>query len=162
VSGSREACSRSDSRARMSLSCRSRMRKPTRRRLRSCSGSTGGYVIVRSRLQPQHDVLALALGGQQDNVLVGSLLGPFSAAPDPAAKFDTVHARHHPIQQGNARRSPALQQVPSLVAVAGDIGFVIPLGQPGAQDAAKQRIIFRYEYAVLSCSAPAGTAIRRR
>src|SRR5205814_8984247 len=80
-------------------------------------------VVVRARLQAVHDVLLLVLAREQDDVDVGLARGLAHAAAD----LEAVEARHHPVEQRDARAVGRLQRAPGLLAVLGEYDLVSPV-----------------------------------
>ncbi len=102
-----------------------------------------GEVIVGAGVHAFDQVLGFGAGGEQEDVDVRFAIG---AANFPA-DFDAIHAGHHPIEHSETGRAGAVENRPSLIAVACDHGLVAPSGQHGFQHGLKHRIVFRGQHA---------------
>src|SRR5207237_763428 len=95
-------------------------------------------VVISPALQAGDDVLAPALGSQQNDI---GRLGA-GHAPYLAAQLQPVQARHHPVKDGQPRRILLLEELPGGQAVVGRQHLVAPLRQGGLEHAAVEVIVF--------------------
>ena len=86
-----------------------------------------GQVVVRAGFHPFDQILALALGAQQQDIGVEILV--LDVGPHPAANFRSGQARHHPVQDGDFGGVFGLQDAPGLIAVARNHHFIAPAAQ---------------------------------
>jgi hypothetical protein len=80
-------------------------------------------IIVGAGVHPLNHVFLLRPGGKQKDVGVG--IDPHT--PHPLADLRPRHSRHHPVQNGHARRIRLLKDFPSLIAVGGRDHLIAPL-----------------------------------
>src|SRR6185503_2356006 len=87
-------------------------------------------VVVGPRGQAAHDVLALVLSGEEDDVDARLSRGLAHALAD----LHPVRPRHHPVQERDARRVGALEDAPGRVAVLREHDLVAPLREDLLQE----------------------------
>src|SRR5581483_1584699 len=99
-------------------------------------------VVVGAGLESLHDIFLLGLGSQQKDVYVGmaGALAYFTA------ELKSIHARHHPIQDGQVGRIVSLQRPPGLITVVRDNRLVPPLHQEFLQQMPADWFVFRNQY----------------
>ena len=86
-------------------------------------------VIVRPRFHTLDQILAQALGGEQQDVRVWFL----STLAHTAADFETGHPRHHPIEYGERGRVRRAENLARAIAVGGENHFIAPLPYRGVE-----------------------------
>ena len=57
------------------------------------------HVVIRACVHAIHQVLGIGTGGEQENINIRFAV----VSADAAADFDAVHARHHPVENGQPR-----------------------------------------------------------
>src|SRR5579884_541272 len=101
-----------------------------------------GQVIVGAGLESLYDIFLLRFGGQQKDVDIG-MAGTLAHFP---AELKSIHARHHPIQDGQVGRIVSLQRPPGLITVVRDNRLVPPLHQEFLQQMPADWFVFRNQY----------------
>jgi hypothetical protein len=87
-----------------------------------------GHVVHCAELEATHDVARLGLRGQEDDRDVA----PLRRSLDTRAGLETVHLRHHDVQQDQVRPHRG-QHVERLSAVGGDADRVAFFPQDGGE-----------------------------
>ncbi len=96
-----------------------------------------GEVIVGAGIHGQDEILGFGAGGQKHDIGVG-LAGGFA---DAAADFDSIQARHHPIEDCEAGGILGLENVPGRQAVADGNGGIAPFVQDVAEHGFEDRVV---------------------
>src|SRR5258708_28854556 len=96
-----------------------------------------GQVIIRARSQALHDGLVGSLRGEQKDVRIG--FGP--VRPHFTAHIDAVLPRHHPIEQGNARRVRCIQLLPGAFAILCRDNVIAPFRKESLQHPARDGLV---------------------
>src|SRR5260370_28730991 len=102
-----------------------------------------GQILVGAALQAGDDVLQAAAAGQHDQV--GRLIGGRLA--DAAADFQAIDAWQAPVDDGQARRVGAAQDVPGRLAVGDADDGVAPRAELFLQGGAGDGVVFRHQHA---------------
>src|ERR1700682_635120 len=115
-----------------------------------------GEIVVGARFKPFNDVLAAAHRCQKNDVDRGRARRLAHLATD----FDSAQARHHPIQDSQARRVLCLHCSAGFDSVCGYDNFMTPLTQIGLEHTPGNGIIFGDQYS--QAATPSLCSISRR
>ena len=97
-----------------------------------------GDVIVGARLETLKDILFLGAGAEKHDVGVGLVL----ALAELGADFHAFHAGHHPVEDGETRRSVGSEDAPGIIAAGNGSDAVTPASEKHFEDAAGNEIVF--------------------
>ena len=86
-------------------------------------------VVIGASLQTGYDVGRIAAAGQQDDVEAERFLRP----SDAAAEFGSIDARHHPVDDGEARRIGLAEDIPRLLTVVDYHNLMSPVLEHGIE-----------------------------
>ena len=101
-----------------------------------------GDVVVGAGAKPLHDVLGADARGEQNQVwLIRGI-----AVANGAADVHAIHARHHPVEHGDAGCVGRAQQPQRLEAIRTDDRVVAPLLQRFFEQSSRDGFIFGNEY----------------
>ena len=98
-------------------------------------------IIVGPGVHALYNVLFQALRSQQQDVSVRL----FSFFPYHSAEFGTSEAGHHPIENHQGGRIVFLEDLPCLLAIAGDNDIIAPIGQGDFQQVTRDTTVVGYQ-----------------
>ena len=99
-------------------------------------------VVVRSGFHSGDQIFFLVLRRQQDEIGVGFR----QFFPDFPAYFNTIDARHIPVEDGELRGIWGIKELPGFISIRCNDHIVSPFGQYISQEMAESRFVFSNQY----------------